>query len=514
MTRQTPLPVDGAYYVEVPRYGDERGFVQESFRTDGKLGLPSTVSGQASHQLAWSKSCKGVLRGFHTSPYFKVVSLVSGSIVDVIVDFRPTSPTYLKYAVVELSGDVPGEVVVPPGVGHGFLTTSDDVRMLYIQGGVYLPENEVNVRWNDPVLNIPWPVPDASAIQVSPKDASSPLLAEARPDTAPLAPGRRISLVIGASGQVGGALCEHIGHGRTVGTYCANAAPRPGCVPFDMEAAARDARVADELVSIVRPSVVYICAGWTWVDGCERDPEKSERLNHLGPLAVAEAAKRYGAKVVFYSTDYVFDGRAAGATDEAAGYASGYREDAPLNPLNAYGKSKVNGERALLACDPTALVLRTTVVYGPELQGKNFVYQLARRLKEGQGMSVPHDQVGTPTYNRDLAAISAELVEKGASGVFNVVGTECLDRHAFAVEVASALGMGAEVGQITGVDTVAGAAQTFGAAGAQVGAVRPLRCGLCVDKALGVVSYRPLRVREAIAHWLAHPFSGARPLGE
>lgn len=512
MAQRWPLPIQGAYYILLPRYGDERGYMQESFRTDTKLDLSDTVEGQPSHQIAWSKSCKGVLRGFHTSPYYKAVSILSGSILDVLVDLRPHSPTYLKYAFMNLSEEEPGEVIVPPGVGHGFLSRSDDTRMLYVQGGVYKPEQEVNVRWNDAVLNVPWPKEEAETALVSAKDSTSALLSEARPDTATLEPGRRISLVIGASGQVGGALCELLTDARCVGTYCANAAPRPGCVPFDMDAAADNPKLAEQLLSFVRPAVVYICAGFTWVDGCERDVEKAQRLNHRGPLAVAQAAKVYGAKVVFYSTDYVFDGRAASMTDDAAGYANGYVETAPLNPLNVYGKSKVDGETAILQCDPSALILRTTVVYGPEMQGKNFVYQLARRLADASGMSVPNDQVGSPTYNRDLAAISAELVEKGATGIYNVVGEEIMDRYAFAVEVASALGLDSST--VKGTETVAGAAQTFGKADAQVGAERPLRCGLSMEKTLAVVSHRPRSVRNAIAHWKATPFAaGAKELG-
>ena len=88
--------------------------------------------------------------------------------------------------------------------------------------------------------------------------------------------------------------------------------------------------------------------------------------------------------------------------------------------------AQASREAAVLAADPTALVLRTNVVYGPEKVGKNFVYQLVRKLKGGESMNVPEDQVNTPTYNRDLADATKRLIECGASGVLNVGGCEPL----------------------------------------------------------------------------------------
>ena len=142
-------------------------------------------------------------------------------------------------------------------------------------------------------------------------------------------------------------------------------------------------------------------------------------MNNAGPAVVAAAAAKVGARTVWYSTDYVFDG---GYKQSAA--KGPYSEADPVAPLNVYGSSKLEGERALLAADPTALAIRTNVVYGPEGVGKNFVYQLARKLAAGEAMNVPSDQVNTPTYNRDLAAATKMLLESGASGLFNIGGSE------------------------------------------------------------------------------------------
>ena len=128
------------------------------------------------------------------------------------------------------------------------------------------------------------------------------------------------------------------------------------------------------------------------MDRCETEVDECQHWNAEVPGALAQrgaGARRF----VYFSTDYVFDGT-----------GGPYGEDDPVGPISAYARSKLAGERAVLETDPTALVVRTTVVYGPEPQGKNFVAQLRGRLGRGERLRVPQDQVSTPTYNVDLAA--------------------------------------------------------------------------------------------------------------
>lgn len=255
---------------------------------------------------------------------------------------------------------------------------------------------------------------------------------------------------------------------------------------------------------MVRPTCVCICAGFTWVDGCESKPLHANHMNCAGPANVAAAARALGVKTVWYSTDYVFDG---GMAKGSGPYAE---SDAPA-PLNVYGSSKLAGEAAVLAADPDALVIRTNVVYGPEGAGKNFIYQLCRKLKAGEAMNVPADQVGTPTYNRDLAEATKRLVAAGASGVVNVGGSEPLGRLAFAQLAVAALNEAAagnggaplDPGLLCGVTT----------SNAGQAAKRPLASGLTLDK-LGALlpGWRPRTVKEALKHWVAAP--RGKPLGE
>ncbi|MGE0710520.1 MAG: NAD(P)-dependent oxidoreductase [Planctomycetota bacterium] len=232
-------------------------------------------------------------------------------------------------------------------------------------------------------------------------------------------------LVVGASGQLGGHLVRGFtaaGH-EVSGTCHSQGGPELLRVDLDDEAALCAASRA------VRAELVVLAAGWTWVDANEDDPAAAWRRNCDHPLALARACAAEGARFVTYSTDYVFDGE-----------RGGYREDDPPRPLNVYGEAKLGLERGLAEL-PGALVLRTSTVYGPEAQGKNFVYQLVRRLRAGQPFRVPSDQTATPSYAPDVAAVTLALVERGAEGVWHVTGPDALDRGAFSAKVCAEWGL-------------------------------------------------------------------------
>lgn len=283
------------------------------------------------------------------------------------------------------------------------------------------------------------------------------------------------ALVIGAAGQVGGALMERLGDQVAAGTYFR--APFSGGYRFELGRSD-----AETLVASTGPDVVFIAAGMTHVDACETKAREAFRINRDGPAALAAAAREAGARTVYFSTEYVFDGR-----------NGPYGEDDEPNPLSVYGKSKLAGERAVLEADPDALVLRTTVVFGPEEQGKNFVYRLVSHLREGSPIPVPRDQVSSPTYNRDLASAAVALVLNGASGVLNVVGPETMSRLEFAERVAQALGL--DPAPIKPVDT------GFLGAGS---APRPLRAGL-KTKRLAARGLGLRSVELAMRDWIERP---------
>jgi dTDP-4-dehydrorhamnose reductase len=225
-------------------------------------------------------------------------------------------------------------------------------------------------------------------------------------------------LVLGATGQLGAALCRQLGDAAIP---AARRPPSPDWITLDLCSLTES---PDELVARFSLTAIICSAGATDVERCESDHGWADAANHLGPLALARAAANARIPFVFYSTDYVFPG-----TPDDPGP---YREDASAHPLSVYGSTKREGEAEILSAHPAALVLRTTTVYGPDPQGKNFLYTLRRLLSSGQTMRVPTDQLATPTYNEDLARATLALLRGGHSGLFHAAGPEMLARIDFA----------------------------------------------------------------------------------
>jgi dTDP-4-dehydrorhamnose reductase len=159
-----------------------------------------------------------------------------------------------------------------------------------------------------------------------------------------------------------------------------------------------DLAQADSLRAAVRamgPTVIVNAAAYTAVDKAEAEPAAADAINALAPGILAEEAKRLGALLIHYSTDYVFDGTKATA----------YTEDDTPAPLSAYGRSKLAGERAIVAAGARHLIFRTSWVFG--LHGANFMKTMLRLGKERDELRVVGDQVGAPTWTRHLADVAA-----------------------------------------------------------------------------------------------------------
>ena len=173
---ETALP--GVLIIEPAVFGDDRGFFFESFnaRTFAELTDVATPFVQDNH----SRSARGVLRGIHyqlVKPQGKLVRVTSGSVFDVAVDLRRSSPHFGRWVGVELSADNKRQLWVPPGFGHGFLVTSESADFLYKTTDYWYPEHERSLRWNDPDLSIEWPVTGEPTI--ADKDAKAPGLSAA-----------------------------------------------------------------------------------------------------------------------------------------------------------------------------------------------------------------------------------------------------------------------------------------------------------------------------------------------
>ena len=160
----------------------------------------------------------------------------------------------------------------------------------------------------------------------------------------------------------------------------------------------------DAIVAVVRgqkPALIVNAGAYTAVDRAESEPGLACAVNARAPGILAEEAKRAGAVLVHFSTDYVFDGMRA----------TPYPEDAPTAPMNVYGQSKLEGERAIAGAGAYAIVLRTSWVYG--LRGRNFLLTIRRLAAERDELTVVADQIGVPNWSRTLASATVRVVADG-----------------------------------------------------------------------------------------------------
>lgn len=279
------------------------------------------------------------------------------------------------------------------------------------------------------------------------------------------------ALVIGGAGLVGGALLRSLAaHAdQALGTY--HARREAGLVPLDVTKPAAVRKVVENF----RPEVIFLTAALTAVDYCETAEQAAQQINIGGAAASALAAAEIGAKLVFYSTEYVFDGT-----------RGPYGEDDPVSPRGAYARSKLGAEEAIQALLPDHLILRTTVVFDWDPHSKNFAMQVWERLSAGERMRVPHDQIGNPTLARYLADASLRLAAIDARGIVNVVGRDRLPRSEFGLRLARRLGL-----DETLIDPVATSELN------QV-APRPLDAGLKTHKLTSLLGEPPALLDEAI----------------
>jgi dTDP-4-dehydrorhamnose reductase len=177
------------------------------------------------------------------------------------------------------------------------------------------------------------------------------------------------------------------------------------------------------------PEIVINLAAYTDVDGCESNEEKAFAVNAEGMKHVALGALQCRAKVVYLSTDYIFDGKKK----------EPYLEDDPPNPLNVYGRSKLKGEQYLQELMKDALIVRTQWLYGRH--GNNFVASILRQAREKKVLSIVNDQIGSPTYTVDLSEVISVLLQCNAHGVFHVANSDLCTWYTFGQAILKLSGM-------------------------------------------------------------------------
>ena len=204
--------------------------------------------------------------------------------------------------------------------------------------------------------------------------------------------------------------------------------------------AALDITDADQVVQAMeklQPDAVINCAAFTNVDGCETAPDTAMRVNGDGAKNLAVAADKVGARLLHISTDYVFDGTAKVP----------YVESDPVAPVTEYGKSKLAGEEAVRGACDRHFIMRTAWLYGAH--GNNFVATMLKLAAEKDQLTVVDDQVGSPTWTRDLAQAIRQLIETDAFGTYHATNGGQCSWYGFAREIFRLGGVATKVLPVT-----------------------------------------------------------------
>ena len=391
--------LEDCYIIEENRFGDDRGYFTSI--TSKQL---DPLDFRKWSQKSESMSAKGTIRGVHfqKDPYCqaKVVSCTKGAVLDVVVDMRKDSSTYGEYLAIELTPENGRMLYVPRGFAHGFLALTDGATFNYMVDNEYAPRLEGGVLWNDPEINIPWDKIFAKY------GIDEPLLSAKDRDRIPLSESEvnflrrpKKYLVTGASGQLGYDIVNELKErGET------------DILPLD--SSLMDITDREKVMKIVKaynPDVIYHCAAWTAVDKAEEFPEDCMRVNVEGTKNLTDASIEVGAKIVYASTDYVFDG----TKDINESYTE---EDIP-NPKSVYGESKYLGEEEVKR-NPNHFISRISWVFGEN--GNNFVKTMLKLADKYPELKVVDDQIGSPTYTVDLAKLLVEMAETEKYGTYNV----------------------------------------------------------------------------------------------
>lgn len=247
----------------------------------------------------------------------------------------------------------------------------------------------------------------------------------------------------------------------------------PGYIPLDIT----DHQAVEELIEAIRPDAIINAAALTHVDACETQREKAYAVNTMAVRNLGWIARDMNIRIIHLSTDFVFDGT-----------QGPYDESGPVNPLNYYGYTKLEGERNLLEQSGNYAILRTVLVYGyaPNLTRSNIVLWVRKSLMAGETIHLVNDQYRTPTWAEDLARACWLAAESNHRGVFNIAGGEFMNMYELGLQVAKAFDLDASLIQEAVTKEVKQAA------------IRPARTGLIIDKARQFLNYEPTPFAESL----------------
>ncbi len=231
-----------------------------------------------------------------------------------------------------------------------------------------------------------------------------------------------------------------------------------------------------KIVEFYAPDVIINCAAYTNVDMCETDREFSWKLNVDGVKNLIIASRRTEAKLIQYSTDYIFDGK-----------NGPYTENSIPNPVSFYGREKLASENALITSDVRFAIIRTIVLYGIGNNVKpNFALWMIEKLKNNQPVNIVTDQTGNTTIIDDVAFGTLKIIENDCSGIYNIAGSDILSRYDFAMKMCEVFKFNKEL--VIPITT----------ASLNQAAPRPLKSGLTTFKAESELGFKPMDSLEGL----------------
>lgn len=425
---ETPIP--GVLLLTLPVHGDNRGWFKENWQREKMVarGLPDFKPVQ--NNISFNDDV-GVTRGIHAEPWDKFISVASGRIFGAWVDLRE-GPTFGTVFTAELGPD--RAIYVPRGVGNAYQTLEPNTAYVYLVNDHWRPDASYTyLNLADETVAIDWPIPLDSA-EISEKDLGHPRLAEVAP-----VPARR-TLILGARGQLGRALCEVLPDAVALGHD-----------EFDLTSpeawAAMDWSGFDTIIN---------AAAYTNVDGAESAEGRRQawRVNVHAVVHLVRTAIEHNLTVVHVSSDYVFDGE-----------CETHSVDETFSPLGVYGQTKAAGDAVVMTL-PRHYLVRTSWVVG---DGPNFVRTMHALAEKGVDPTVVDDQIGLLTHTTDLARAIMELLRGDAPyGTYNITsGGE--PRSWFQIAQQAFADVGHDPHRVTPVST----AEYFAASGGKLIAPRP-----------------------------------------
>lgn len=390
--------------LEYEVFKDNRGFFTELYNSN-VLKQYFTITNHLQDNLSYNKY-KYTLRGMHFQlpPYqqSKIVYCVKGKIKDTVIDLRKGSPTYLKSFSIELSEENKKALIIPSSFAHGFMTLEDESLVMYKVDNIYKSDCSMSINFKD--FNLVWPVNQPNAI--SEKDKFAPFFS--RIDS----PFKVKVAITGANGQLGSNLYTFL---KKQGYECCK------ITLDDIKYIEEDC--SENKIKLFNPDVIVHCAAVTDVTFAEENKEYAKYINYNLTKKLVDYCKVNMSKIIFISTDYVFDGESD----------SPYSPNSTVNPINFYGKTKVFSENYIKKHLENYLILRTSWLSATN--HNNFIEKIIEKLEIGSKFSVVDNEIGSPTFVKDLVEIIENCISKNTTGIVHATNSGHCSRYSFAKKI-------------------------------------------------------------------------------